>query len=53
MWSDHIFDLAWFRLGVESANLPEIAVDLEIFRVLLGLLPLPRDPPQRKSGYEN
>jgi len=26
------------------------AVDREVFRVLLGLLP--RDPPQRKSGHE-
>jgi len=36
---------------VEPAELPEIAVDREVFRVLLGLLPC--DPPQRKNGHEN
>jgi len=38
-WSDYISDLAYSRLGVEPAELPEIAVDPEVFRVLLGLLP--------------
>jgi len=38
-WSDYIADLAWSRLGVEPAELLEIAVDREAFRVLLGLLP--------------
>jgi len=34
-----------------EAELSEIAVDCEVFRVLLRLLP--RDSPQRKSGHEN
>jgi len=42
-WIDYISDLTWSGLGVEPAELPEIAVDREVFRVLLGLLP--RDPP--------
>jgi len=33
-------DLAWSRLGVEQAELFEIAVDREVFQILLGLLPL-------------
>jgi len=28
--------LAWYRLGVESAELSEIAVDRQVFRVPLG-----------------
>ena len=32
-----ISDLAWSRLGVEPVKLPEIAVDLEVFRVLATL----------------
>ena len=35
---DYICDLTWSRLGVEAAELREIAVDREVFRVLLGLL---------------
>jgi len=50
-WRDYISDLAWSRLGVEPAELPEIAVDREVFRVLLRMLP-PRLSP-RKSGHEN
>jgi len=38
-WSDYILDLALSRLDVKSAELSEIAVDREIFQVLLGLLP--------------
>jgi len=38
-WSDSITDLARCPLGVEPAELSEIAVDREGFRVLLGLLP--------------
>jgi len=38
--------LAW-----SLSEMPQIAVDLEVFRVVLGLLP--RDHPQRKSGYDN
>jgi len=37
-WSDYISDLAWSRPGVESAELSEIAVDREVFRVLPELL---------------
>jgi len=33
-WSGYISDLACSRLGVEPAELSEIAVDREIFRVL-------------------
>jgi len=43
---DCISDLAWSRLGVEPAELSEIAVDREVFQDLLGLLP------PRKSRYE-
>jgi len=49
-WSDNISDLAWLRLGVEPAELFEIAENLEVFRVFLVLL-LPRIFPE-KSGYE-
>ena len=38
-WRDYISDVAWSRLGVEQAELPEIAVGREVFQVLLGLLP--------------
>jgi len=31
--------LAWSRLGVEPAELPEIAVDREVFQVSLWMLP--------------
>jgi len=31
IWHDYISDLAWYRLGVESAELSEIAVDREAF----------------------
>jgi len=41
-WRDYICDLAWSRLGVDPAELSEIAVDHEVFQLLLGLLsPLP------------
>ena len=46
-WSDYISDLAWSRLGVEPAELSKIAVDCEVYRVLLGLLP-PRLSPKEK-----
>jgi len=36
-------DRVWSRLGVEPEALSEIAVDRDVFQVLLGLLP--RDPP--------
>ena len=40
----YISDLAWSRLGVEPAELSEIAVDREVFPVILGLLPLRLSP---------
>ena len=40
-WNDYISIVYWSRLGVEPAELSEIAVDREVFQVLLGLL-LPR-----------
>jgi len=30
-WNEYIFDLAWSRLGVETAELSEVAVDREVF----------------------
>jgi len=38
-WCDYISDLAWSHLGVERAELSDIAVYREEFRVHLGLLP--------------
>jgi len=38
-WSNYISILAWSHLGVEPAELPEIAIDLEVFQVLLWMLP--------------
>ena len=38
-WRDFITDRAWSRLCVETAELSEIAVDREVFRVLLWMLP--------------
>jgi len=48
-WRDYISDLACSRLGVEPAELSEITVDREVFRVLLGLLP-PAALPKGKAG---
>jgi len=44
---DYIYDLAWSRLGVERAELSEIAVDREEFRVHLGLLPSRLSPKEK------
>jgi len=49
-WSEYISELAWSHLGVEPAELPEIAVDCEVFRVLLGLLP--QIHPREKAGIK-
>ena len=38
-WCDYISDLAWSRLGVEPAELSEVAENRDVFRELLGLLP--------------
>jgi len=38
-WSDYISDLAWSCLTMEPTELSEIAVDREVFRVLIQLLP--------------
>jgi len=46
-------DLACSRLGVDPAELSEIAVDREEFQALLGLQPHSSDPPLKKSGHEN
>jgi len=36
LWcSEYISDLAWSRLGVEPAELSKIAVDLEVFQVIM------------------
>ena len=51
-WREYIYDFVWSRLGVEPADLYEIAVD-EVFRVLLGLLPArlsKKERGQRKLG---
>jgi len=42
-WSNCISELAWSRLGVEPAELSEIAVDREVFQALLWMLLC--DPP--------
>jgi len=47
-WSDYISDLSWSRLGVESAELSEIAVDREVSRDL-GLLPLRPSPEEKRA----
>jgi len=44
-------DLVWSCLGVEPAELYEIAVDREVLRVILGCCPL--NSTLRKSGHEN
>jgi len=44
-------DLAWYRLGVERAELSEIAVDLEVFQVLLGML-YPRHTREEKRAWK-
>jgi len=46
-WHDYISDLAWSSLGVDRGELSDIAVDHEVFRVHLGLLP-PRPSPKEK-----
>jgi len=48
-WSNCISDLAWSSLGVEPAELSEIAVDYEVFQVLLVLL-LPRPSIDEKQA---
>ena len=42
---------AWSRLGVEPAELSEIAVECEVFRFFLGLLP-PRFSPKEKRAQK-
>jgi len=52
-WRDYISGLAWSRLGVEPAEVYLIAVDREVFRVFLGLLPpatLPKGKPVTKMN---
>ena len=50
--SEYIFDLVWSRLGVETAELSEIAVDREVFQVLLGLLPPRATAPRGKADMK-
>ena len=51
-WSNCISDLAaWSRFRVKEAELSEIAVDREVFQVVLWML-LPQ-PSLRKIGHEN
>jgi len=47
-WRDYISDLAWSRLGVEPAELSEIAVDREVFRVPRAAVPATL--PKGKAG---
>jgi len=47
-WSDCISGIAWFHLGVEPVELSEIAVDRDMFHVLLRMLP--RDPPNNSGS---
>ena len=49
MTTDYTSDLAWSRLGVEPAERSEIAVDREVFQVVLGLLPLRLSPKKKRS----
>jgi len=51
-WRDHISILAWSRLAVEPAELSDIAVDCEVFRVLLGLLPPKFTPKENQARKE-
>jgi len=44
-------DLAWYRLGVEPAELSENAVDHDVFLVLLRVLP-PRTSPEKKCVWK-
>jgi len=48
-WSNCISDLAWSHLGVEPAELSEIAVDCEVFQVLLDPI-CPVTLPRRKAS---
>jgi len=47
-WRDYTSDFAWSVLGVEPAELSKIAVDREVFWVLLGLLPLQHSPEEER-----
>jgi len=40
---------AWSRLGVEQAELSEIAVDREAYSVILALLPLRLSPKEKRA----
>ena len=48
-WRDFISDLAWSCLGVERAELSEIAVDRDVFWVHLGLLPPQLLPKEKRA----
>jgi len=51
-WLDYITDLAWSRLGVEPAELSELADDREVLQVLLGLLPSRPSPKEKRHENE-
>jgi len=46
-WRDYISDVACYHLGVEPAELFEIAVDREMFRLLWLLFPQPSSEEKR------
>jgi len=50
-WSNCISDLVWSHLGVEPAELSEIAIGRAVFRILLGLLS-PRPSPEEKRAWK-
>jgi len=50
-WSDYISGLAWYRLGVEPAELSEIAIYHQVLRVSKGCLP--HDPPLEEKKISN
>jgi len=53
-WRNYISDLAWSHLGVELAELSDIAVDCEVFWVLQGLqAPRLSQKEKRARKWEN
>jgi len=50
--ADYISNLAWSSPGVDQGEAFKIAVDREIFRVRLGLLPVRRSTKERRARIE-
>jgi len=48
-WSDYISDLVWSCIGMEPAELSEIAIDREVLWVFPGLLPLRLSPKENQA----